>query len=87
LFGNGDGTFQTPITTLLNFSLPTVVVSAHFNGDGKVDVATAFSDTRIVDVPLSNGDGTLAYQSDFANGGLALVIGKLNVSGGRGFAG
>jgi hypothetical protein len=61
LFGNGDGTFQTPITTLLNFSLPTVVVSAHFNGDGKVDVATAFSDTRIVDVSLSNGDGTLAH--------------------------
>lgn len=69
LLGNGDGTFQTP----LNITLPGPIIQqivgsassaalavADFNGDGKLDIATAINgaDSNQVAVLLGNGDGT-----------------------------
>jgi hypothetical protein len=56
--GNGDGTFQKPVTTrtLLSYSLAV----ADFNNDGNLDivVANANLDPSTVSVYLGNGDGT-----------------------------
>jgi FG-GAP-like repeat len=57
--GNGDGTFQTPISTSLpNFGTQ-LLVAGDFNGDGKMDVAASFVPfTFGLSVALGNGDGT-----------------------------
>ena len=54
--GNGDGTFQTPVSysTSLTYSLSV----GDFNGDGNLDIVVADFDTASVNVYLGNGDGT-----------------------------
>src|SRR5437868_2882573 len=54
LLGNGNGTFQTPITTVLpQFTgVPGGVVAGDFNRDGKLDAAVVGA------VFLGNGNGT-----------------------------
>jgi FG-GAP-like repeat len=54
LLGNGDGTFQSPVTYPISFS-PGIIApmtTGDFNGDGKLDLAAGHS------VLLGNGDGT-----------------------------
>jgi FG-GAP-like repeat/FG-GAP repeat len=69
LLGKGDGTFQTPVNiTLPGPIIQQIVGSASsaalavgdFNGDGKLDIATAINgaDSNQVAVLLGNGDGT-----------------------------
>jgi hypothetical protein len=55
LFGNGHGTFQTPVSTLLPF-VPNALVAGDFNGDGRTDLAAPAGDG--VSVLPGNGDGT-----------------------------
>lgn len=55
MLGNGDGTFQAPISTNSAASLATVA-AADLNGDGKADVVGVFNNALLV--YLSNGDGT-----------------------------
>src|SRR3984885_9847091 len=57
LLGNGDGTFQPPVTTNSGASL-TAVAAIDLNGDGKADVVGIFNNT--LRVYLANGDGTFA---------------------------
>jgi len=60
LLGNGDGTFQPPVLVNAGNSpaaFPTAIVAEDFNGDGKLDLAVASSDSN-VSVLLGNGDGT-----------------------------
>lgn len=57
LLGNGNGTFQTPLSTNSNASL-TAVATNDLNGDGKADVVGTFNTTLLVYV--ANGDGTFA---------------------------
>jgi hypothetical protein len=52
LFGNGDGTFQAPLTIASTGSLPTV---GDFNGDKNLDVALSTGTSLIV--LLGNGTG------------------------------
>jgi type II secretory pathway component GspD/PulD (secretin) len=40
-FGNGDGTFKTPATTIPVGNQPSAIVTADFNGDGHQDFAVA----------------------------------------------
>jgi hypothetical protein len=57
LLGNGDGTFQSPITTATDDSLDLSSLEiADFNLDGKADVA--FFDGNGISLLLGNGDGT-----------------------------
>jgi hypothetical protein len=56
--GNGDGTFQKPITTRTELSYSLAV--ADFNNDGNLDIVVANEnlDPSTVSVYLGNGDGT-----------------------------
>jgi FG-GAP-like repeat/Abnormal spindle-like microcephaly-assoc'd, ASPM-SPD-2-Hydin len=66
LLGNGDGTFQTGLTTTLTTGTqPYLVVAGDFNGDGLVDLAVACLGTHgdnagFVTILIGNGDGTFA---------------------------
>jgi hypothetical protein len=58
--GNGDGTFQAPVTQTLTFT-PLSIVTADFNGDGKLDLAITGNPAAGNGgtwVLLGNGDGT-----------------------------
>ncbi len=67
LLGNGDGTFGTPQTTPVYNQpvtggdlVPGTLVTADFNGDGKLDVAVVgdYISSGGVTILLGNGDGT-----------------------------
>jgi hypothetical protein len=55
--GNGDGTFQAPVSYAAGL-LPWSVAVADFNGDGVPDLAVANRGSHDVSVLLGNGDGT-----------------------------
>jgi hypothetical protein len=66
--GNGDGTFQAPISQDTGFGLIGLAVG-DFNGDGKLDFATAGSPVSGVLVFSGNGDGTFVSSGVFPSGG------------------
>jgi hypothetical protein len=55
--GNGDGSFQSPVSYSLGTASPTALVVADL-GNGDLDIVTANSNTNTVSVLLGNGDGT-----------------------------
>jgi hypothetical protein len=58
LLGNGNGTFQSPVT-LSSPVRPDSLVAADFNKDGKVDLAIASNDfSGSLAILLGNGNGT-----------------------------
>jgi len=66
LLGNGNGTFQPPMSINMNVSPssgcthPDALVIADFNGDSKSDVAVACTNSSNVSILLGKGDGTFA---------------------------
>ena len=57
--GNGDGTFQEPMTVSLpQGSGATSIVAADFNNDGRTDLAVTDQNLDEVSILLGNGDGT-----------------------------
>ena len=79
LLGNGDGTFQAPLVTMVS-STSAAIVAADFNLDAKLDLAVAGSTS--IDVFLSSGDGTFQAPkttSEAVNG--VLVTGDANGDG------
>ena len=62
-YGNGDGTFQSPVTFGTGNG-PNSVALADFNGDSLLDMAVANSGDGTVSVLLNQGDG------GFADGGV-----------------
>ncbi|MBZ5513496.1 MAG: choice-of-anchor D domain-containing protein [Acidobacteriia bacterium] len=67
LLGNGDGTFQPRVDYAAGFGAVFVAVG-DFNGDGKLDLATADSTPGTVSILLGNGDGTFPSHVEYAAG-------------------
>jgi hypothetical protein len=83
LLGNGDGTFQTPISYSVDPS-PTAVAIADMNQDGHPDLVVAFATS--IEILLGNGDGTFQSPVRFGSisGGpepFAVAVGDLNGDG------
>ncbi len=81
LRGNGDGTFQAPISIVLPGNTNGLVV-ADFNGDGSPDVAVAGQDS-VVYVLLNDGAGNLALSGTYpiSGAGTELVAADINGDG------
>jgi hypothetical protein len=79
--GNGDGTFQNPISYPTN-SCPEQITTADFNGGGKLDLAVSTIQST-VDVLLGNGNGSFgpATSYNINNQGGNLLTGDFNNDG------
>lgn len=82
LLGNGDGTFQPPVTYQVGGTTSVGIVMGDFNGDGNLDIAVATQcDTSsctqgMVSILLGNKDGTFqnAVTTGVGAGSLAISI-------------
>jgi hypothetical protein len=78
LLGNGDGTFQPPLTYDAGYQ-PLPLVVADVNGDGKTDALLTTQLIRnslhsAVGVLLGGGDGTFGPVMFYDSGSLALFL-------------
>ncbi|MGH9615927.1 MAG: FG-GAP-like repeat-containing protein [Acidobacteriaceae bacterium] len=84
LLGNGDGTFQAPITIVVGNN-PEAIIAGDFNNDGKLDLAIANYGDGTITLLLGNGDGSFieASGSPYAvgNGPDALATADFNGDG------
>ena len=88
LLGNGDGTFQTPLTYAAGAN-PQYLAIGDFNGDGKPDLAVANSASLTptasgnISILLNNGNGTFQSAANYTAGThpYAIVIGDFNGDG------
>jgi len=82
LLGNGDGTFQAPVTSTVVGTYPMAFAVGDFNGDGKPDIAVTYW-TGIA-VSLGNGDGTFQASIDSSINfvpGYVATVGDFNGDG------
>ena len=80
--GNGDGTFQPPVTYTTD-SAPASVTLADTNGDGKLDVIVANGSSNTISVFLGNGDGSFrpAVSYNVGTNPQSVVAGDFNGDG------
>ena len=89
LLGNGDGTFQAPVSYRSGGSEATSVAIGDVNGDGHADLVVANQcnsdcSSGAVSVLLGNGDGTFQAPVSYSSGGydaLSVAIGDVNGDG------
>jgi len=90
LLGNGDGSFQTPVTYDSGAPGAVSVMAADVNRDGKIDllVANGCADANCtnggVGVLLGKGDGTFQAAKVYASGGsntVSLAVGDIDGDG------
>jgi hypothetical protein len=81
MLGNGDGTFQAPVT-YATAEDPRMVIVGDFNGDGKLDLATTNVDSETISVLIGNGNGTFQTHMDYStaavDGCISLAAGALS---------
>jgi hypothetical protein len=82
LLGNGDGTFQSPVSYGTGGQYSLSIVTGDFNGDGKLDVAVV-NQSSSVSILLGNGDGTLqpAVVTSVGNVNLSIAAADFNGDG------
>jgi hypothetical protein len=82
LLGNGDGTFQAPVSYTVG-TFPMSVAVGDFNGDGKLDLAVANNESNNVSVLLGKGDGTFQPAVNYAVGTfpVSVTVGDFNGDG------
>jgi hypothetical protein len=80
LLGNGDGTFQAPLSSPAS-GQPIALAAADFNNDNKLDLVTM--DSTSVSVLLGSGDGTFQAPIDTSlpNASSGLVVADFNQDG------
>jgi hypothetical protein len=76
LLGNGDGTFQPPVTCNTALRSTSSVAVGDINGDGKPDLVE--TSDGIVGVLLGNGDGTFQPVTNLSVEGVAVAIVDVN---------
>jgi hypothetical protein len=92
MFGNGDGTFQAPVSYSSGGFTASSVAIADVNGDGHLDLIVATLDPNgpnglgpgELGVLLGNGDGTFQEATEFPSGGetpLSVVAADVNGDG------
>jgi len=87
LLGNGDGTFQAPVSYNSGGYEPLSIAVADVNGDGKPDLlvanywASSSNSNGVVAVLLGNGDGTFQAPVSYNSGGEAESIAVVDVNG------
>lgn len=82
LLGNGTGAYPTHVQYAVPGN-PVSIIHGDFNGDGRMDIATADQYASEVSVLLGNGDGTLQTHVEYTVGNepLALATADLNGDG------
>jgi hypothetical protein len=83
LLGNGDGTFQSPVSYSTGGKFPGFIAVGDLNGDGKLDVVVANTSSESVAVMLGNGDGTFQAPVSYGVGNIStsVAIGDFNHDG------
>ena len=82
LLGNGNGTFQAPVSFAVGTD-PLAVSLGDVNGDANLDLVGANFASNTVSVLLGNGNGTFQAQQTFATGAdpFAVAVGDLTGNG------
>jgi hypothetical protein len=80
LLGEGNGSFQSPPTTLTGISV-TLFATADFNSDGNLDLATFTTQPYDLEIFLGTGTGSLKANA-IADVGLPSEDGPLSINGG-----
>src|SRR5579863_1260981 len=79
--GNGDGTFQTPLSFNTG-RMTSVLVAGDFNKDGKLDLGVLSQiQDQVVSIFLGNGDGTFTAGQTFATGAFPVDIAAADFNG------
>ena len=80
--GNGDGSFQSPVTYSLGSASPTALAITDL-GNGHLDIVTANSNNNTVSVLLGNGDGTFGTPTTLTAGANPSAIALADLGNGH----
>jgi hypothetical protein len=80
LLGNGNGTFEPHVEYPVP-GHPSAIIHGDFNGDGKMDLATADPYTNEISILIGNGDGTFGMHQEYATGTEPVALATADVNG------